>query len=726
MITTFLCTIVLLSTSTLKAEHVKQHVTKSLSATITVPDDFPTIQKAVNAANPNDTVYVRAGTYNENTLLNKTINLIGENPHTTIINGSGLGTTYSPTVSTYGETFHIVKVCNFTITGSRIAWGIYVQLNSKAWVENNIITGNSGGIILGCDNNTVINNTIANNEYEGMLIFDSSNNTLINNTISGNPYNFGITQSPFNQNIDTSNTIDGKPLYYLENQTNLNINPASYPDVGFLALINCTNTTVENLTLQNNYNGLILAETRNSTIQNNIIKNNVEGLNIINSPNNTIQNNNITNNPWKGLAIDHSPNATLEENRLTNNYFNLQVTGDTLSDFMHNIDTTNTADGKLMRYIKNALNLNINSSAFSNTGYLALVNCRNVTAQNFTFEHNEILAAFTTNSSIVDNTVTNGTITLAYCSSMNVAANTIEYGVTGISLDHATNNTITRNRITGFGSYGISLASSSNNTISDNNIKNETTGIDFDASNDNTVFRNNITDNFNYALALGTSSHNLFYCNNFINQVHWQVVSLMPYPENYFDNGYPSGGNYWSDYNGTDQKSGTKQNITGSDGIGDQHYTGFFSVVDNYPLMQPIQTFEAGTWQNKPRNIDITSNSTLSAFKLNATAKTVSFNVTGETDTSGFCRIIIPNAIIQDLWSDNYTITINGQPLSHRNWTDVQNTYLYINYTHSEREIIILQEFPQIAVPAMLALATAIAIGTAKKLNNKKDKRTPA
>jgi parallel beta-helix repeat protein len=716
----------LLSAFTLKAEPVKQYPIESLSATITVPDDFPTIQKAVNAANPNDTVYVRTGTYNENILLNKTINLIGENPHTTIINGSGLGTTYSPTVGTYGETFHSVKVCNFTITGSRIAWGIYVQLNSKAWVENNIITGNSGGIILSCDNSTVINNTIANNEYEGMLIFDSSNNPLINNTISGNPYNFGITQSPFNQNIDTSNTINGKPLYYLENQTNLNINPASYPDVGFLALVNCTNTTVENLTLQSNYNGLILAETRNSTIKNNILKGNVEGLVLVNSPNSTIQNNNITNNSWKGLAIDHSPNATLEENRLTNNYFNLQITGDTLSDFMHNIDTTNTANGKLMRYIKNASNLNINSSTLSNTGYLALVDCHNVTAQNFTFEHNEILAAFTTNSSIVDNTVTNGSITLAYCSFMNLAANTITYGLTGISLDHATNNTIARNRITGFNSSGISLASSSNNSISDNNIRNETTGMSFDSSNGNIIFRNNITDNFNYALALGTSSHNLFCRNNFINQVHWQVVSIMPYPENYFDNGYPSGGNYWSDYNGTDQKSGTKQNITGSDGIGDQRYLGFFSVVDNYPLMQPIQTFEAGTWQNKPRNIDITSNSTLSAFKLDAAARTVSFNVTGEASTTGFCRIIIPNAIIQDLWSNDYTITINANPLPHRNWTDTQDTYLYINYTHSQHEIVILPEFPQVISLAVLAVTTAITVGSAKKLNHKKDKRSLA
>jgi hypothetical protein len=40
-----------------------------------------------------------------------------------------------------------------------------------------------------------------------------------------------------------------------------------------------------------------------------------------------------------------------------------------------------------------------------------------------------------------------------------------------------------------------------------------------------------------------------------------------------WDNGYPSGGNYWSDYTGTDNYSGPSQNIPGSDGIGDVNYT---------------------------------------------------------------------------------------------------------------------------------------------------------
>ena len=52
-------------------------------------------------------------------------------------------------------------------------------------------------------------------------------------------------------------------------------------------------------------------------------------------------------------------------------------------------------------------------------------------------------------------------------------------------------------------------------------------------------------------------------------------------------NGYPSGGNYWSDYNGTDSYRGPYQNVTGSDGIGDTPYAINATDIDNYPLMNP-------------------------------------------------------------------------------------------------------------------------------------------
>ena len=61
---------------------------------------------------------------------------------------------------------------------------------------------------------------------------------------------------------------------------------------------------------------------------------------------------------------------------------------------------------------------------------------------------------------------------------------------------------------------------------------------------------------------------------------------------NFWDNGYPDGGNFWSDYNGSDIKSGVLQDVSGSDGIGDLPYRIFpkAKVSDNYPLMQHVGT----------------------------------------------------------------------------------------------------------------------------------------
>jgi len=82
---------------------------------------------------------------------------------------------------------------------------------------------------------------------------------------------------------------------------------------------------------------------------------------------------------------------------------------------------------------------------------------------------------------------------------------------------------------------------------------------------------------------------NTIYYNNFINNSYHQRVY---YSHSCWDNGYPLGGNYWSDYNGTDLYSGPYQNETGSDGIGDTPYT-FTDLTtgatykDTYPLMKP-------------------------------------------------------------------------------------------------------------------------------------------
>jgi parallel beta-helix repeat protein len=193
----------------------------------------------------------------------------------------------------------------------------------------------------------------------------------------------------------------------------------------------------------------------------------------------------------------------------------------------------------------------------------------------------------------------------------------------GIFLDSSSHNTVSGNNVTSNGlilneAEGIALAvSSNNNTVSDNNVTSNGGGISVTGgSSGNTVSGNNITGNngyYNglYGLCTYSSSGNKFYHNNI---VHNMGQFLSYESVNVWDNGYPSGGNYWSDYNGTDLYSGPYQNITGSDGIGDTPYNN----MDRYPLLTPFTTSNPDPRNGMKHSADVFSNSLLTDPASNA------------------------------------------------------------------------------------------------------------
>ena len=279
-------------------------------------------------------------------------------------------------------------------------------------------------------------------------------------------------------------------------------------------------------------------------------------------------------------------------------------------------------------------------------------------------------------------------------------------GSKGIDLSGRRNVTVQNTRIKNF-CYGIWLAYSSNNSVSGNNVANNWSGIGLSGSSNNNIGRNHIANNY-YGIWLSSSSNNIIYHNNFINN----SVQAKGYSQsaNTWDDGYPSGGNYWSDYVGVDLFSGPYQSETGSDGVGDAAHEIYADNRDRYPLMAPFNTFDAGTWNGTAYNVDVVSNSTVSNFQLNTAQRTMSFNVTGVEGTAVFCRITIPNIIVEELWHGNYTVLLNGEPWPYRNWTDTANTYIYLNYTHSEHQIVIIPEFPSAIIPPIFMTFSILAI----------------
>jgi parallel beta-helix repeat protein len=225
--------------------------------------------------------------------------------------------------------------------------------------------------------------------------------------------------------------------------------------------------------------------------------------------------------------------------------------------------------------------------------WLNYSSCNNILGNNITNDITGIVLWCSSNNVISWNNITNSydeSIYL-YCSSNNVVSeNNITNNGCGISSYCSFYNMFSRNNI--INNYaGIGLTCSFNNVILGNNISRylgyqDTWGIIFFNSSNNVISENTIANNY-VGIRLGNSSlDNGIYHNNFIGNTK-QVLLLEVGYANVWDHGYPSGGNYWSDYTGVDEKSGAEQDQPGSDGIGDTPYFIDAYNVDRYPLMKP-------------------------------------------------------------------------------------------------------------------------------------------
>lgn len=623
------------------------------------PGNYTSIQAALDAGTHGDTVFVYNGTYFEHVRITKRLSLIGERKETTKIVSNG--------------TAEVIQV-------------------EDDWVN---ITGF----------------TIENRDnYMSIRLSGSENANLTSNAFgSKGVYISGTKMKYWNtHNIDDTNTVNGKPVYYWKNVTGGTVPSGA----GQVILANCTGVSVKDQNISGVYTGILLGfssgnrisnvtisesrvgvdlrnshgnifensllienrigfassksdasliannsiseslygiwiwESKKNTIFNNTIFNNSHGAYIFYSDNNTVVNNDFSGSPFSDLWLQRTKGNRIENNRFVSDLWRpldgvlykggwsirldvgsnssilnnvmrsdrqgMLIWAQTYATVLNNtivgggfevlgfqleywnthiIDTTNTVNGRPVRYWKNITGGTVPLDA----GQVILANCTNVTVENQNVYNTSsgIYMGFSYRNRVVNNIVTGSDGGLGmFNSADNYMANNTSldnwYAMTmgSSSRPLCRNNTVAFNTIA-HSEEGLGMGDCNNCTWANNTVHSSREfALDLFQSENITVKGNNIVDNVN-GIRMWKSNNNRVYHNNFIrNQV--QAYNHLDPNVNQWDDGYPSGGNYWDDYTGVDVKSGPGQDIPGSDGWGDTPYVIDADSRDRYPSMYPF------------------------------------------------------------------------------------------------------------------------------------------
>jgi len=282
--------------------------------------DYTTIQEGINAANPGDTIYVYNGTYYENVIVDKTIDLIGEDKNNTIIDGGSNDNVIFISINR-------VNISQFTIqNGGDYDYGIWCK-RSYNTITNCTFDNNNCGVMLGSQyqlesEKNKISDCIFSNNMFAIQLFQTANATVTDNILFG----CGIVLeayylSEWNTHIIENNIVDGKPIRYYKNAENITISS----DTAQVILANCTNFIVQNLESDMLF-PIELGHSSYNNISHNNFTDQLVAVYMICSDYNNIYQNIFTNGEF-GLHLVFSHNNSIFENSIRDNEEGIYVYG---------------------------------------------------------------------------------------------------------------------------------------------------------------------------------------------------------------------------------------------------------------------------------------------------------------------------------------------------------------------------------------------------------------
>ncbi|MDH5779183.1 MAG: PQQ-binding-like beta-propeller repeat protein [Candidatus Bathyarchaeota archaeon] len=379
-----------------------------------------------------------------------------------------------------------------------------------------------------------------------------------------------------------------------EDRSNTIINGSGLNYTGALVTIEADNVDLAGFTVADAFNeGILVESSQHCEVHNNILCfTGDRGIVFGGGGNNTAYNNLVYNSSaYGGIDAIWSNNNTIYNNTVYFNRWGISTNRGSYNRIYNNTVYSNRGSGIHIDWPSTGnLIYNNNISSNTNTGIRVLQEANGTVISGNKISGNfwGIAIENSSSNSISENTITTnrGGISLLLTSNNTLSENDITDNEVGILLNlNSDYNGILGNTLTTSYNNSIVLLQSSMNTISGNTIAHNYHGIEVhSSSNLNTITENTITHN-EYGVDIRASTQNKFFHNNFLYNTK-QVDTPTLADTNVWDDGYPSGGNYWSDYVGIDFHSGAYQNETGSDEIGDIPYFIDMDNQDNYPLVK--------------------------------------------------------------------------------------------------------------------------------------------
>jgi parallel beta-helix repeat protein len=436
---------------------------------------------------------------------------------------------------------------------------IRLENSSQNVLTNNNLSSSTYGLLAIKSSQNRIDGTQAEENTYGMVLQGRGENTLRNNSLFSNVYNLKVDAGetseesgrilPFVQDIDSSNTADGKPVYYLVEESDRILKG----DCGFLGLVSCKNISASNMTIANSSTGTLLVGSTECKVENSTLLRCERGALMIESQGCIIEGS-AAEDCQVGFFMEGSNKGLFSRSSAKN----CSVSGFKLTKALEPVLSTLSAsggrDGIVIMNSKLGMVKGCNASNNLEAGMI-LSNSHKFTLEDnlISFNDRGISMAGSNSCSVLNNAALGNErdgIALEQLSDAKVSGNTAKENGQGIFIQSSKGLNLKDNNASNNTLYGLKMSSSIGCNITNNIfIGNVLAGVNLVDCSDNYLYHNIFSDN-GYQNALDNSQKN-----------HWDAGPML-------------GGNYWSDQAGNSNPGNVHREIP-SKGI------------DRYPFKDP-------------------------------------------------------------------------------------------------------------------------------------------